>query len=188
MQFKLLLVKSQPFAIMPFFLFYCWCCKCVHYSIHYVCSCCWHGCVPSASWSLSSGVDKSYPPECFYTRWGFLLGLFFFFVICYSTMEDEFIAFLLFYFHLLLMKMHLMWLLGLSSASVSIMEGKTKACQPEDKPQQLHGKQNPSLTSRKEQTNQGQLSTQAAQKLFSYTCKHAHLHRQIFAKPYHTTI
>ena len=60
---------------------------------------------------------------------------------------------------------------------VSIMEGKTKACQPEDKPQQLHGKQNPSLTSRKEQTNQGQLSTQAAQNLFSSICKHAHLHR-----------
>ena len=50
---------------------------------------------------------------------------------------------------------------------VSIIEGKTRACQPEDKPQQLHGRQNLSLTSRKEQTNQGQLSTQAAQKLFS---------------------
>ena len=159
---------------------------CVLINSKYVCSCCWHGCAPSVSWSLSSGVDKSYPPECFYTRWGFLLGLFFFFVICYSTMEDEFFALLLFYFHLLLMKMHLMWLLGLSSASsVSIMEGKTKAAQPEDKPQHLHGKQNPSLTSRKEQTNQGQLSTQAAQKLFSYICKHAHLYRLGKSLPNH---
>ena len=127
-------------------------------------------------------------PRVFLHKMGLLTWLVFSsFVICYSTMEDEFIAFLLFYFHLLLMKMHLMWLLGLSSASsVSIMEGKTKACQPEDKPQQLHhGKQNPNLTSRKEQTNQGQLSTQAAQKLFSYICKHAHLHRLGKSLPNH---
>ena len=68
---------------------------------------------------------------------------------------------------------------------VSIIEGKTRACQPEDKPQHLHGKQNPGLTSRKEQTNQGQRSTQAAQKLFSYICKHAHLHRLGKSLPNH---
>ena len=49
-------------------------------------------------------------PQSVFTQDGAsYLACLFFFVICHSTMEDAFIGFfLLFYFHLLLMKMHLM--------------------------------------------------------------------------------
>ena len=74
-------------------------------------------------------------PRVFLHKMGLLTWLVFsFFVICYSTMEDEFIAFLLFYFHLLLMK---------NASNVIVGPVKCQQCQH-------HGRKNEGMPTRRQ--------------------------------------